>query len=57
MITNTALSTDADGIEALADAVGVLRRVSPLRYETPVNSCALCCTPCAGVMCLSCATR
>jgi hypothetical protein len=57
MITNTALSTDADGIEALADAVGVLRRVSPLRYETPVNSCALCGTPCAGVMCLSCATR
>lgn len=45
-------------IEALADAVGVLRRFA-LRYEAPINTCAApgCNMPTSGVMCLSCATR
>lgn len=47
-----------DDIEALAEAVGVLRRVSPLRYEPPINTCAApgCGMPMTGVFCLSCAT-
>lgn len=52
---STSTNTDAD-IEALADAVGVLRKVA-LRYDPPIYSCSQCGTPCTGVMCLSCATK
>lgn len=38
-------------LERLARSTGVLR------YEPPINSCALCGMPCSGVMCLSCATK
>lgn len=48
----------AADIEALADAVGVLRRSAP-HYKTPVNTCAApgCSMPTSGVFCLSCATK
>lgn len=49
-------TSGADDIEALAEAVGVLRRIR-LSYDQPIYSCSQCGTPCSGVMCLSCATR
>ena len=57
VLWNSRDDADAD-IEALADAVGVLRRVAG-RYQAPVNTCAApgCSTPTTGVFCLSCATR
>lgn len=48
---------DDNDLEDLADAVGVLRRVVPLHYKGPINSCPLCGTPTSGVMCLPCATK
>lgn len=48
-------TTDTE-IEALADAVGVLRKFAP-SYQGEIYPCSQCGTPCTGVMCLSCATK
>ncbi|WP_176218377.1 hypothetical protein [Saccharomonospora piscinae] len=47
---------DNADIEALADAVGVLRKVAP-QYAGPINTCPLCGTPTSGVLCTPCATK
>lgn len=49
-------TTSDHDIQAPAPATGVLTG-SPLRYEPPINTCALCGMPTSGVLCLSCATK
>lgn len=48
---STVVDLDEYRTERLARSVGVLR------YDPPINSCALCGMPCTGVMCLDCATK
>jgi hypothetical protein len=48
--SDDAVSLSDYDIERLAKAVGVLR------YDGPINSCALCGMPTSGVFCLDCAT-